>query len=470
MELLKKIYIFIPLIIVLFLLTGLMVNYKSIRLLIIIIGSFVLTWLTLFQFTSPAWQWSQSAELLSKNDNPDDTAYAFVRNNFILIDNSLDKDLLPDEEHDPGDSLAFVITNRRKLGTFLQALYEKADVIDLVVCDIGFDRSTTFDTLVRDGFLPFAQAGKLILSTPAGLHKNPVISFPDSIYGNIREQTNELGFISHQIQQKGHISLPYKVYQHLHHSSINGAYLHDKVLREKKSGQANSWILNPFFPTFQITNEKILLQGGFIAQDSITENMEEYPYFYYLGETSNVGLRQSFLQNLKKRHQKGMRNIVLIGSYTSDKEDTYATLFGPLHGPVILLNIIYALEKRSHQVGIGLILLLISGYALIFYVLINRSLNIPLLLFRSQHRPSQSRKISLAGRQFSELLRFFFEILKALFHFIFVEELHFVLLLLLVGIVKWTTGIFINALAAALVLGLVYISLKYAREVLFNRT
>src|SRR5690606_28087216 len=86
-----------------------------------------------------------------------------------------------------------------------------------------------------------------------------------------------------------------------------------------------------------------------------------------------------FVENLENRKKSGGRNFVFIGSFKSNSEDIHPTSYGELHGPVILLNIVYSLVKGQHTLSLWLIFLLLAGYGLINTILVHRCLKIPIL-------------------------------------------------------------------------------------------
>jgi len=111
---------------VVFLLAKPLKNIKWFRYLFIFCHAIFLTYLTIFSFNQPSWRWAEQKSILDKLSNTDnDKGYEFVRNNFLLIDNSFDKVLVPNPEGDESDSTSIVLTNRKSLTSFLKIVNEE---------------------------------------------------------------------------------------------------------------------------------------------------------------------------------------------------------------------------------------------------------------------------------------------------------------------------------------------------------
>ncbi|MCR6718982.1 MAG: hypothetical protein NVV59_01560 [Chitinophagaceae bacterium] len=93
--------------------------------------------LTLTVLNSP-WGWSSQRDLNYKLYAEKEDGYQFVRSNFILLDNSFDKILVPFEDGDVDDSTATVMTNRYALARTMKLLNQHIENVDLVIVDIGF--------------------------------------------------------------------------------------------------------------------------------------------------------------------------------------------------------------------------------------------------------------------------------------------------------------------------------------------
>lgn len=458
-EIVEKFLVFIPVILFCFLTGKWLFNSRPFRVIVIGLHALLLCILTIFIFNRPSWRWGEMAADTkeAKHDKPDPDAYRFVWDNFILVDNSLDKQLVPAEGTEPGDSLQSPITHRQRLDSLMHLLLNHIDNVDLVVIDIGFEAATGTDSLLSARLRAIAQKGKLLLSADATPVSNVQLQLDDSVYANIREQTSDRLFVSHYLLTEGRSSLPYRLYIRIAHAQLKGQYFGGALLREKLPAGKAAWVENPFLPKFSLLNERLLLEGD---TDSATTRHQ-----YFLGETVTAPGTGDFVDNLRRRHAHGQKNFVMVGAFSSGFEDVHQTLFKDLHGPVILFNILYALVRGEHHVSPAFILMLFGCYALISWLLLYRALGLSLLHGKERTVPHYHLVLSRKGNHFLyNALQLIIETLIAFFEFLFVEEPHFIFLTIMVVLVKWLTGKMINALSLTIYLGIVYVSLKYIRE------
>ena len=117
---------------------------RKARLIILFSHAVILTILTVFLFNKPFWNWSNQTGLIQSvsTDEEHQEAYKYIWDNFVLVDNSFDKELILNPEGDEEDSTTLTITSRRKLAAFLQLLNSNSKLVDMVMVDIGFDLET----------------------------------------------------------------------------------------------------------------------------------------------------------------------------------------------------------------------------------------------------------------------------------------------------------------------------------------
>jgi hypothetical protein len=484
MEIISKFLSFLLAAPVIFLLVrySLMHSRKA-RVILLFSHAFVLTILTIFLFNKPFWNWSNQTGLIQNVPSHEENqeAYKYIRDNFILVDNSFDKELILNPEGDEDDSTTIVLTNRRKLAQFLQLLNANLHHVDLVVGDIGFDLATADDTLLQQEFLKLSAENKLLLSIVPG-NKN-VLALRENVYGHVVEEGSEKLFVSHTIKQGAYYSLPYKLYCYLNGLHADEPFLFESLLKENDTAASETnTVSNTFFPDFFITDEEHLKGRISPGNNPVSLDMEEGVEsgdhtFYYLSEPLSQSGTVEFANNLKQRKQKGQKNIIFLGTFSSPTEDVHQTIYTDLHGSTIILNIFYALQLQRHHLTFLFILILFIGYSAISWVLIYRSLKINMFskgqkAFAKKHftwfnKPYAAWEIRME-KKFGKLkeykaVKMVINIIDFLIEFLFVEELHLVLLIVLIFVVKNTTGQMINGMSLLIYLAVINALLRYAK-------
>lgn len=497
METISKLLYLLAAVPVVFLLAKPIYYSSRVRIIIIFLHAFVLVLLTIFVFNKPGWRWSEQRDLIGLVKDNEQEAYHFIQENFILVDNSYDKVLLPYEEGDEDDSTSFTLTNRKSLTSFLKLVNQNKANIDFVVCDIGFDFPTNDDSALKTELLQLRADDKLLLSLNGWKTENTALQLADEVYGNISEEGNEQLFVSHIIKRNEYYSLPYKLYHSINKIKTGEPFLLRNLFWEKDSVGRTSLATNTFFPEFSFTDEKMLTEnirvpGNNAGIQPDTGYEQDSRHYYFLSQPLSEYGQIEFSKNLSQRKKKGYKNIIFIGTFTSPDEDIHQTLYEPLHGPTILLNILYALHQGKHHLSLGFLLLLFIGYFLVSYVLVYACLKLKffpdrvikqakialtwtkdIFLINKKNAPGKSKRNSKKKGIYKEKSGFAGLIRRtviASLDFIFIEEIHFVLLLLLIGIVKFLTGYLINGMSLLIYFGVINLSLKYAKEKIITNT
>jgi hypothetical protein len=481
MEIVLKFLIFVFLAPLFFLAAGILFKSKIARITLCILHSILLTIASIFLFTQPWWRWADQAEYIKADASLeiDTAAYRFISDNFILIDNARDKELIIHPDGTRNDSSKLVITNRSVFKKFLELTdsCETNGLIDLVVIDIKTD--SFYKPFLRH----LSAKKKLLLSIDPGEREEGPLK-GDNLYGDITEIGNDGRFISHKLKRPQYYSLPFKLFFEMNHITNKKFWVWNNLISGERNGKfflAN----NTFFPRFYLTNEKILTSRLFPFKDPAgIDNMAELETttknHYYLGQTISDRQKAIFLKTLSDRKLQGKKNILFIGSFTSTSEDLHETAYGPLHGPVILLNILYALQKGQHHITLLFLVLLVLFYFLITLTLINTSLK-PNSPKTTRIKNFRSRLLEIANKSNHEIpqnmggklsltVKKVFALIYWTFDCFLFEELHFVLLFLMVFVVKSLTGNMINALSLLLYFGVMTISLRYAAENIIKKS
>lgn len=444
-------------------------SYKF-RMTAIFLHTIFLLLLTITVFNRPSWGWETQKELVNTIQSDKKEAYKFIQDNFILIDNSFDKILIPYEEGSDGDSTVRPITNRRMLGELFTILNEQIKEIDFVVLDMGFDAFTEDDVYLNNEFVKLNAQGKLLTAEATGLYDYNVFSFDKDFAGNVKQYAPEGYMTIHSIFQNKKSSLPYLVYAKMEGIKYGAPFLFNTFFWEKSSVR-NGLVSNHFFPSFKLTNESRMIENGEQISEGVASEREfKFMHSYFLSELSTADQKRAFADNMKTRKQLALKNIVFIGSFRSDLEDLHHTSFGPLHGPVIILNTVYALFEGQHFMSWFLLLLLLIGYFLINFIMVYRCLGIPFFkhFIKINYLTVVSEKPKYSDGYWKNVsnkisLRLI-DTLKMIVDFLFVEELHLVLLIIFVVLINIFTGNTINALALVLYFGIISTSLRYFRN------
>jgi len=409
---------------------------------------------------------------------------AFIADNFLLIDTSFDPMLVPYAEGDQEDSTMVRITNRKKLADLLGFLDQESDKIDLVVCDILFQETTSYDTTLREMLDRFVSKDKLVVAHNGLGELNPTLQLPEEVLGRATEELHGDILFSHTIHENNLSSLPYLMYRKTNNIQVVNLYPSNLLSYETNGNGDYGLFLNTFIPNLHFSDETRLLGNAptgasdtwlrLVMNDLLGTpastgrkkrqlQAETKPFLYNLGYVVTETGRMELAANLRQgRNNK--RKIVFIGAFQDAETDVHHTAFGPLHGSVILLNIFYELQQGRHRVSMLYVLMLFAGFWLTTWLLIrraNRNHPVP-------GQPMEKGRLAKLFKPWRGLLRFlnskFILPLKKgmmrpiidfcgfFFGFIFNEERHVWLLLLLVIVADLYFGHFINIMGLAIYL------------------
>lgn len=320
----------------------------------------ILTILLLVFFNLPMLVLDQGMSLLSYTESIDQKfypqksqkAYQFIKDYFVLVDNSNDKIIAPDPDADPETKRGIVITDRNKINLLMKLAADSTELIDLMVCDITFNTVTSDDSLLRENMSKVITTNRLLLADDLGNKENTLLRFDPSVYGVVRENVEDQTFTVHTIIQNGHLSLPFKLYNMIHQGGKQSTFLNNLFVSSKNSNGEKQLFYNRFIPSFRMTDESLFKNNSpiFTATSDDTLTTSSYHYAKLGDVTTKFGMND-FIDNLTARKQAGLKNIIFIGSFETENEDIHNTAYGRLHGATILLNVVYALHVGQHQVS-----------------------------------------------------------------------------------------------------------------------
>ena len=399
----------------------------------IIVHAVLLTLATLFLFNQPQWRWSDQIPLsegLNKLKNHPE-AYKYIEDHFVLIDNALNKQLVPDLKEDSEIAASKIITDRKRLSDLLHILNKQSTDIDQVIIDIDLNDDTP-DTTLRQELLQLDK--KLILTGTPG----PYINNP-AVYAGIEETGSDNYLVSHQVVKHGILSLPYRIYL-----KENNAYTRpvwgwrNAVLAESDTGRTyTNYTMNTFFPDFYLVSEKHLRgereeEGTLINPDDDKSAPANSNNYYTLGRCVSASGAPDFSRNLHGRKLAGLKNIVFIGTFSGEDADTHNTVYGIFHGPTIILNLYYSLVNEQHFISLWYIVELLIGYGFITWFLIRHGL-----------KPEKKESPQSTSSTKKSKLKIMWAVLRDFLS----EEAIFLLLFAMIVLVWMTTKHWINGLS-----------------------
>lgn len=447
-------------------LSRLLLQYRKLWLLIFVsfLSGIILTSLAVFKLNEPSYFQKEQIELLKSKKHTNEKyvseGYNFIKDRFIIVDNSYDKQLV--ERPDIlGDNSNTAITDRNKLIQFFRFVNQNIQHIDLVICDIGFDDQTKADTILKQEMDKVYFKKKLLVSNDEENNNAHILKFDPLIQGNIRKVANESRFVSHTILSGNSLSLAYKMYAFENKIQAANSFMGGSLLEEIDSNNSNRYVLNSFIPSFSLTDESFLI-GEEPDSSSIAYNQKEKVTNSYnwitLGTAATDDGKDDLLKNLKQRKNSGQKNYLFLGAFKNPEEDIHNTIHKPMHGVTILLNIFYDLTKGINRVSAGSVLLLFLGFTLITLIIISLSLKYPVEKFSLFIKKIKNGKNEIQAKtKKPSSFRFILLPLK----FIFFEKLHYLLLLLMFLFVARYTGLIFNIMYFAVYFFFFELSMKY---------
>jgi len=304
-------------------------------------------------------------KFLASKDQPKlEDAKAFLSENFILINNAFDKQLLTAAGPGRGLSAVEAVTNRKSVRRFLEWCKININDIDFIICDIGFDDRDTSINHFLPFFDDFGRKGKLIVSDNEQPHSIARI-LPAKARGLTTAENSDGRFNAQTLISSGEASLAYLVYQKMDTVKRHGReYL--GIFQEIKNNSRKQWCLNTFPPVLYINDGIARLADKDTLQElSPGLTVRKNGNYYSL---NNLDLNE-LTGLLKVRRSQGKKNILLLGTFEGT-DDLHHTIFGDLHGSAIILNMIYNLHTGGHAIGIRLLIIQLLGFFLLGYLII----------------------------------------------------------------------------------------------------
>jgi hypothetical protein len=422
--------------------------------------SIVLTPVTLFLLNQNRLVLPQQTEVIEwvshrwELSSAKERKYAWAKNNFIFIDNSFSNKLVSKPGSNQLGNSTLPIVDRKELALLFQVLSRADSLTDLIICDTYNDIESPDDSLLREILTDKAIQAKMISGYNFHHPNTPFFaSLNDSVNGNIVEAGEHNFFSTFQIYREQYPALAYLCYRKMKflQTSAEGLFV-----REKKEGRWASFGINSYIPHFELTDEHELYNksnGGRPGEN--TSGIANDNNFELGDIVSENGDPVPLLRTLEQRKKLGLKNIVFIGSFKGDETDLHNTFYGRLHGATIHLNLIYSLLRGQHRINFFYLVYMWVFMSLIIYVSIRQALHLP--LFRTSPGVAQKIKTKKPGKFKVTIL----SALKAAWHIIILEELHFWLFAIFVLATASLWGRIINGFVLLIILQLFYKVFRY---------
>ncbi len=319
----------------------------------------------------------------------------FVKNNFILINTSLNPELTNSNDASYEDSAKNVITNRKMLTSVLEFAAEEKG-LDLVVCDLIFSSHTANDEQLLLALVALQSQNKLVIAYNKDFtSKNSAFykKIKRSSFGDVTKVSNEAFYFSHDLFNKENMpSLPYA--------------MHLKLTKEKMIEK--SYLHKNFITEFNFTDEKELynLTPEYTSTTGLYTGGPKNVFNLGQVATEDGRLEISDAIALKK---KGEQKILFIGNFRDEYIDRHATAYGNLSGVTILINEFYYIHagyyKMSWLKGSIYFLTLLILYTTLCWSILYRKITKQ----KEKINSTAKSKGNFLSNWFNDMIKFVFE-------------------------------------------------------------
>lgn len=257
---------------------------------------------------------------------------------FLLIDNSRDKQLVPDPDGNMEDSSVLVITHRARLARLLTRLAQEQAHIAQVVVDIAFTDPSPADSALRESILALAAQRKIMIArTP--LPNTPLLSFGSDVMADATERTQEGLIAWHSIVRDGEPSLPYALYLRLNDRASHPFFL---SLHRERPAEGPGLVYAGFMPTWKH------LPAAHNAEEETGMDDMAMP----IGHALDAG----WARLSRQLHEATSVNapVVFIGEFPDApgevSVDRQRTFLGEETGSSLLIDLYHEIEDGTHRV------------------------------------------------------------------------------------------------------------------------
>lgn len=264
----------------------------------------------------------------------------------ILIDNSLNKVFIPDSMGTEGDGRVHAITDRERLTALCDLLADNSANIRLVAIDILFDTPTPADSALGRALDRLGAQGKLVLARGPNMNVGPLRQEGDNS-GGVTTILQKGKVVWHELAPGGRPSLPYRMYLRTTGTALEPGPL---GLLDQVGGPHPGKAYPAFMPALHHFSESWLDPIPGMAGTTVQDAAAESP----------MALGSALLpfnrMKLERRLEASPGAVVFIGEFSTPtaargEADVHATMHGPMHGSVILLNTYLDLLHGAHHLN-----------------------------------------------------------------------------------------------------------------------
>ncbi len=274
---------------------------------------------------------------------------------FILIDNSGNKQLVPDPDGNLEDSTVVVVTDRAKLARLLRRLAEQQEHIAQVVVDIRFVEPSAADSNLREAVLDLAAHGKILLAR-AYERNTDLLDFGADVMTDVTAYKQEDLLVWYRgAREEGH-ALPYELYLRLNGRKAEPFAL--GLWRESGDTGTTRLVYPGFMPTWSHLPK--------LNEEAMGPDRLPMP----IGHVLDAGWSR-LLRRLDTAGT-GMEPVVFIGEFplraNEASLDLHRSYSGTSTGSAMLVDLYHELEWGAHVVkgrslmGLFLALVLCSWF------------------------------------------------------------------------------------------------------------
>ncbi|WP_367916637.1 hypothetical protein [Leadbetterella sp. DM7] len=373
---------------------------------------------------------------------------------FILVDVTNQQQLIGSGVE--GDTITSrSVTDRLRLTQFLNILLENEQYVGQIVCDVVFKQKSSADEGLLTVINSLNAVDKLLI---AGTNSLPNYSISiDSMFNTEQLPVYSVDVVNYDgmyfsqslVDGSGQACLPYELYLRMKNrqiAKINNGLGMQFVWEQERDSDASKvkYIGTSFIPHLSLSDEDIIAQP-FIEGQTWLEQAFEFLFPTESGSIFTVSEMNIF--NLADiLHPEGIamfedelykyseiKPIILIGTFGDRQLDVHQTAFGRLHGSVILINIFYNLLAGHHIISADYVIYLFLSFtiiiALLFFLKIGPTEDNK--LYRTMKARAKSKDEDIPMYTSSRIMKIVGLIQKYLYK-VFVEHLHYWLLLLVV--------------------------------------
>ena len=323
-----------------------------------------------------------------------DSDSLFAQEQILLIDVAAHSQLIPSPQPLFNDTTAkaSIVDHQKLANLFHWIILDSVNrYIDVLVNDVLLEDKTAADSSIRNSLVRLTSQKKIVQAQRITRHASAEgTTFDLSGIPSYSVDINEKDgiYFSHALLDSvGRPSLPYMLYLN-RQKLAPPVEIRARLFKQRLSPMNNkeAWVGNWFIPDLILTEEAITGKS-LAAPSSFLERILSWSADFFFGSrlTASAGVarflpiglgaacqqegQRELMEQFRLAKKSGQRVTVLIGSFTDDK-DLHQTVYGPMHGGLILLNVYFNLVAQRHVLSYGYLFFLWVGYWFILWLLL----------------------------------------------------------------------------------------------------